>query len=62
MEERGQTPSVGGEVALLPDAMPLPAVLERAGAADTEWLRETLGRISAGVRVTVADDGSLTLT
>lgn len=36
--------------------------LERAGAADTEWLRETLGRISAGVRVTVADDGSLTLT
>ncbi|GLW47007.1 hypothetical protein Stsp02_26690 [Streptomyces sp. NBRC 14336] len=34
--------------------------LERAGAADTQWLRETLGRISAGVRVEVADGGVLT--
>ncbi|WAZ19860.1 CapA family protein [Streptomyces cinnabarinus] len=36
--------------------------LERAGAADREWLRETVGRISAGVRIETADDGSLTLT
>ncbi|MBC2900116.1 CapA family protein [Streptomyces cupreus] len=35
--------------------------LERAGAADREWLRATVEEISVGVHVVAADDGSLML-